>query len=1024
MLERLVHFHLDNRWLVLVGMLMLIGLGIYAINEVAIEAFPDLTPNQVTIVTTAPAMAPDEVADLVTYPIESSAMGLPHAQGVRSISKLGLSMVTIAFDDSVNIYFARQIVNERIQEAKNRLPPGLEPTLGPVATAFGEVYQYTVEGENYSTMELKTIHEWMIKNQLRSVPGVNEVNTWGGETQQYHLVVDPVRLQAYGLSLGDVYRRVAANNENFGGGYIEHAFEQYTVRGLGRVSNIKDLESIVLLSANGSPVMVKDVARVEIGAMPRQGAVTRDGLGERVSGMVIMLKGENGKRVIERVKQKLAGLSLPEGVKLLPFYDQSTVIDSTIATVSRNLFEGGLLVVAILLLFLGNVRAGLIVAAVIPFSLMFGFIGMMVFGVSANLMSLGAIDFGMMVDGSVVMMENAVRRLKRDPGDEHFNAIARIRAASVEVARPIVFGVAIIIAVYLPILTLQGLEGRMFRPMAITVCSALLGSLVLALTVVPAVASILLRNGTKEHAEHRFDHVRRRYISLLRWAFSRRSLVVAVALVVLAVAVGSLAFIGTEFMPRLDEGSIIVQTIKLPGISLSESVELSGKVETVLREFPEVTSIVSKIGRPDFATEAMGIYEGDVYVLLKPRDLWTTASTKEALIEAMDKKLQVITGVGFNFTQPMAMRLDETVSGTKGDVALKIFGEDTNTLQQLAERALRIVNTIPGAADTQMEVISGVAELRIRANRPALARYGLNVADLQLVMDSAIGGSVVSELIDGQRRFDIVLRLPKSYRDSPESLRHILLTAPGGERVALTDVAEIELTRGPEVVSREDGNRRIVVQANVRGRDMGSFVAEAQEAVAAGLPLPPGYAVEWGGQFENQRRAMQRLAIVVPASILIIFGLLFATFQSTRHALLILLNVPFALVGGIAAIWLRGLNLNVSAVIGMLALFGVAVLNGIVLVSYINQLRKRGEPMMQAIYDGCSVRLRPVLMTALVASLGFVPMALSTAPGAEVQRPLATVVIGGLISATFLTLLLLPILYPWFSSPDEERIES
>lgn len=1024
MLERLVHFHLDNRWLVLVGMLMLIGLGFYAINEVSIEAFPDLTPNQVTIVTTAPAMAPDEVADLVTYPIESSAMGLPHAQGVRSISKLGLSMVTIAFDDSVNIYFARQIVNERIQEAKNRLPPGLEPTLGPVATAFGEVYQYTVEGEKYSTMELKTIHEWMIKNQLRSVPGVNEVNTWGGETQQYHLVVDPVRLQAYGLSLGDVYRRVAANNENFGGGYIEHAFEQYTVRGLGRVSNIKDLESIVLLSSNGSPVMVKDVARVEIGAMPRQGAVTRDGLGERVSGMVIMLKGENGKRVIERVKHKLAGLSLPEGVKLLPFYDQSTVINSTIATVGRNLFEGGLLVVAILLLFLGNVRAGLIVAAVIPFSLMFGFIGMMVFGVSANLMSLGAIDFGMMVDGSVVMMENAVRRLKRDPGDEHFNAIARIRAASVEVARPIVFGVAIIIAVYLPILTLQGLEGRMFRPMAITVCSALLGSLVLALTVVPAVASILLRNGTKEHAEHRFDHVRRRYISLLRWAFSRRLLVLAVALVVLAVAVGSLAFIGTEFMPRLDEGSIIVQTIKLPGISLSESVELSGKVETVLREFPEVTSVVSKIGRPDFATEAMGIYEGDVYVLLKPREQWTTASTKEALIDAMDKKLQVITGVGFNFTQPMAMRLDETVSGTKGDVALKIFGEDTNTLQQLAERALRIVNTIPGAADTQMEVISGVAELRIRANRVALARYGLNIADLQLVMDSAIGGSAVSELIEGQRRFDIVLRLPKSYRNSPESLKQILLTAPGGERVALTDVAEIELTRGPEVVSREDGNRRIVVQANVRGRDMGSFVAEAQEAVAAGLPLPPGYAVDWGGQFENQRRAMQRLAIVVPASILIIFGLLFATFQSTRHALLILLNVPFALVGGIAAIWLRGLNLNVSAVIGMLALFGVAVLNGIVLVSYINQLRKRGEPMMQAIFDGCSVRLRPVLMTALVASLGFVPMALSTAPGAEVQRPLATVVIGGLISATFLTLLLLPILYPWFSSPDEERIES
>ncbi|MCC7340128.1 MAG: efflux RND transporter permease subunit [Bryobacterales bacterium] len=1024
MLERLVEFHLENRWLVLAGVLALIGAGIYALNNVAIEAFPDLTPTQVTIVTTAPAMAPDEVADLVTYPLEASVMGLPRAEGVRSISKLGLSMVTVAFDDSVNIYFARQVVNERIQEAKTRLPPGLEPTLGPVATAFGEVYQYTVEGEKYSLMELKTIHEWMVKNQLRGVPGVNEVNTWGGETQQYQVVVDPVRLQSFGLTLRDVFRRVAANNENFGGGYIEHAFEQYTVRGLGRVRDIKDIENIVMLSSSGSPVMVKDVATVQLGAMPRQGAVTRDGLGERVSGMVIMLKGENGKRVIERVKQKLSELHLPEGVKLLPFYDQSEVIDTTIATVGRNLLEGGLLVVVILLLFLGNIRAALIVAAVIPFSLLFGFLGMMAFGISANLMSLGAIDFGMMVDGSVVMMENAVRGLKREPGDSHFNAMRRIRASSVEVARPITFAIAIIIAVYLPILTLEGLEGRMFRPMAITVCSALLGSLVLALAVVPAVASLLLKNGVKEHTEHRFDHVRRRYVVLLRWAFTRRALVLGVAAVVLIAAIGSLGFIGTEFMPRLDEGSILLQTIKLPGISLSESVALSGDVERVLHEFPEVTGVVSKIGRPDFATEAMGIYEADVYVTLKPREQWTTARTKVGLIEAMDRKLQVVTGIGINFTQPMAMRLDETVSGTKGDVALKIFGDDTDTLQRLAEQSLHIVNHVHGAADTQMEVISGVAELRVRADRAALARYGLDVDDLRLVMDSAIGGSTISEFIDGQRRFDIVLRLPKGYSDSPEHLKRILLTAPGGERVALSDVAAIELARGPEVVSREGGNRRIVVQSNVRGRDMGSFVAEAQRKVAAGLPLPPGYSLEWGGQFENQRRAMQRLAIVVPASILIIFGLLFATFRSTRQAFLILLNVPFAMVGGVAALWLRGLNLNVSAVIGLLALFGVAVLNGIVLVSYINQLRQAGEPMMQAIFDGCSRRLRPVLMTALVASLGFIPMALSTSPGAEVQRPLATVVIGGLASATFLTLLLLPILYPWFSRRETGQADS
>jgi len=1019
MLERLIHFHLDNRWLVAAGLLALVAIGVYTVDQITIEAFPDLTPNQVTIVTTAPAMAPDEVADLVTFPLEAAVMGLPGAEGVRSISKLGLSMVTILFDDSVDIYFARQIVNERIQEARTRLPLGVEPTLGPVATAFGEVYQYTLEGKGHSAMELKTIHEWMVKNQLRSVPGVNEVNTWGGETQQFHVIVDPVKLHSYGLSLSDVYDRIAKNNENFGGGYIEHAFEQYTVRGLGRTRSIRDLENIVLLASGGSTVIVKDVAKVELGAMPRYGAVTRDGAGETVSGMVIMLKGENGKRVIERVKKRLSELRLPDGVSLIPFYDQSTVIDSTIATVTRNLIEGSLLVVAVLLLFLGNIRAGLIVAAVIPFSMVFGFLGMMAFGISANLMSLGAIDFGMMVDGAVVMMENGVRRLQRDPKDTHFNAVERLRVSSVEVSRPIVFGVAIIIAVYLPILTLEGLEGRMFRPMAITVCSALVGSLILSLTVVPAVASMLLRKGTRPHAEHRFDRVRSYYMFVLRWAFSHRLLVVFVAAILLVITMGSLAFIGTEFMPRLDEGSILVQTIKLPGISLPESVEISGKIENVLLQFPEVTGVVSKIGRPDFATEAMGIYEGDVYVLLKPHEEWTSVDTKEALIEAMDEKLKAIAGVGFNFTQPMAMRLDETVSGTKGDVALKIYGEDASTLQRLAEQALKIMNSVPGAADTQMEVISGVAELRIHADRRALARYGLNVADLQLVMDSAIGGHTVSELVEGQRRFDIVLRLPKHYRNSPESLRQILLTAPGGERVMLSDVAEVELARGPEVVARENGSRRIVVQANVRGRDMGGFVADGQQRVAEELSLPPGYSVEWGGQFENQRRAMNRLAIVVPISILIIFGLLFATFQSTRHSLLILLNVPFAMVGGIGALWLRGINLNVSGIIGLLALFGVAVLNGIVLVSYINQLRKQGEPMMEAIYNGCSVRLRPVLMTAMVASLGFVPMAISTAPGAEVQRPLATVVIGGLMSATLLTLLLLPILYPWFSKKEE-----
>ncbi|MCZ2154620.1 MAG: efflux RND transporter permease subunit [Bryobacterales bacterium] len=691
MLERLVRFHLENRWLVLVGLFVFIGVGIRALNDVAIEAFPDLTPNQVTIVTSAPAMAPDEVADLVTYPMESAVMGLTHAEGVRSISKLGLSMVTIVFDDSVNIYFARQIVNERIQEAKGRMPAGLEPTLGPVATAFGEVYQYTVEGEGRSTMDLKTIHEWMVKNQLRGIAGVNEVNTWGGETQQYQIVIDPVRLQAYGLTLGDVYRRIAANNENFGGGYIEHAYEQYTVRGLGRARGIPDLENIVLLSSRGSSVAVKDVGRVELGPMPRQGAVTRDGLGERVSGMVIMLKGENGKRVIERVKEKIASLHLPEGVSLRPFYDQSTVIDSTIATVRRNLLgrpAGSGYSVAF--------QCGpLIVAAVIPFSLLFGFIGMMAFGISANLMSLGAIDFGMMVDGSVVMMENAVRHLQRDPEDREFDAVRIVRATSTEVARPIVFAVAIIIAVYLPILTLEGLEGRMFRPMAITVCSALLGSLILALTVVPAAASVFLRNGVKEHAEHRFDRVRAVYRRILQWAFTYRIPVLGTALAILITAVTSLGFIGTEFMPRLDEGSILLQTLKLPGISLSESVKLSGQVETVMREFPEVTSVVSKIGRPDFATEAMGIYEADVYILLKPREVDDSAHQDGS--PTMEQRLKVISGVHFNLRSPWPCVSMER-SGTR---ATSLCGRGDDAAIDSLPTCSADCQRVHGAADAQ-----------------------------------------------------------------------------------------------------------------------------------------------------------------------------------------------------------------------------------------------------------------------------------------------------------------------------------
>ncbi|HVX67703.1 MAG TPA: CusA/CzcA family heavy metal efflux RND transporter [Bryobacteraceae bacterium] len=1017
MLKRIIDFHLDHRLFVLVGLAGIIAAGVYTMLQLPMEAFPDLTNNQVVIITECPSMAPTEVEQQVTFPIETALMGLPKTQTIRSTSKLGLSMVTLVFDDSVPTYFARQIVNERLQEVSGRLPQGLQPTLGPVATAFGEVYQYTLTGSGYSAMDLKTLQEWQIKNHLRTIPGVNEVNTWGGETRQYHVEVDPVRLQRYGLTLRDVFDRVRENNANFGGGFIEHASEQYTVRGLGQTRDAADLERVVVLARGGTPVLLRDVASVSIRPMPRQGAVMRDGQGETVSGMVIMLKGENGKRVIDRVKEKLASLRLPEGVRLLPFYDQSTVIDGTIATVKRNLFEGGVLVVLVLLLFLGQVRAALIVAAVIPLSMLVGFIGMRTFGVSANLMSLGAIDFGMIVDGAVVMMENSVRRLQEK--GEPLSPLERVREAAHEVARPIVFGVAIIIAVYMPIFFLEDLEGRMFRPMAITVCSALIGSLILALTVVPAASAVALGGRVKEHKDEGwFRILRDRYVAVLGWVMRHRVLNLATSVIVLVVALGSLTLIGTDFMPRLDEGSLLIQTRKLPGVSLTESVNLSNHVERIVRRFPEVEGVVTKLGRPDLATEAMGVYEADVYVLLKPRQQWKTADSKDGLVRAMDTALREVPGVAYNFTQPMAMRMDEVISGIKADVAVKIFGEDPRVLERLAERALRSLSALPGAADTQMEMTSGVAELRIEVDRPALARYGLNVSDVRSLMDAAISGSYISDMIEGQRRVAIMLRLPEEYRKDTDALGELMISAPGGERVELGQVARIQVARGPEMISRENGQRRIVVQANVRGRDLGGFVAEAQPRLAADVPLPPGYSIEWGGQFENQQRATRRLMIVLPASILIIFGLLFSTFNSVPQALLILLNVPFALVGGIAALWARGLTLNLSASVGFIALFGVAVLNGIVLVSSINGLRVEGLRMRDAVMHGAATRLRPVLMTAMVASLGFIPMALATSTGAEVQRPLATVVIGGLITSTGLTLFLLPLLYPWFSRKD------
>ena len=1020
MLRRIIDYHLDHPWVVLFGLVVLVAAGLSALYQTPIDAFPDLTNNQVTVITEAPGMAPVEVEQLVTFPIESSMMGLPYTAEVRSISKLGLSMVTIVFADSVDNYFARQLVNERLNEARGRIPAGLEPALGPVATAFGEVYRYTLEGEGYSTMELKTLHDWEIKYQLQAVPGVADINTWGGHTRQYEIEVDPYRLHARGLTLRDVFERVRENNHNFGGGFVEHASEQYTVRGLGRIGSERDLGAIVLAAHQGTAVYLRDVADVKIGQMPRQGAVTRDGKGETVSGMVIMLRGQNSKTVIERVKQALDGIrrSLPEGVSIVPFYDQSVVIDGTIRTVRYNLLQGGALVVAILFLFLGNLRAALIVAAVIPLSMLVAFLGMRWFGITANLMSLGAIDFGVIVNGAVIMIENYLWRLRARPNQPlpltRDQSLGLVRSAAHQVSRPILMGVGIIIAVYVPILSLQGLEGRMYRPMAVTVCAALLGSLVLTLAAVPAASRLLLGRSTKKAREPYMDRARQVYRRIVNQVLDHRVLVVTAGSLLIAAALGSLRFIGTEFMPRLDEGSVLVQALRLPSISLSKSVDIGLEVERTLLEFPEVTGVVSTLGRPDLATEAMGIYESDGFVNLKPPEQWTTADTKEGLTQAMAAALSKIPGVVYNFTQPMAMRLAETISGVRADVAIKIFGPDEQILDRSADEVLRVLGRVPGAADVQKQVFSGAAEWQVVVDREELARYGLNVSDVRDLVQAAVGGKAVTEVIDGRRRFQIVVRLPESYRRDRDALGSILLAAPAGEQVSLGRVAEIRRSSGPEVVHREDSQRRMVVQCNVRGRDVGSFVAEAQRRIQMAVDLPTGYYLTWGGQFENQQRATQRLMFVLPAVLLVIFMLLFLTFRSARQSLLVLLIVPFASVGGIAALWLRGMNLNVSASIGFIAVFGVAVLDGLVMVSTNNSLLEKGRSIREAVVEGAVTRLRPVLMTSVLASLGFLPMALATSIGAEVQRPLATVVIGGLISSTILTLLLLPALYSWF----------
>lgn len=1014
MIDRIIGWAVHRRTTVALLIVILVAFGAWSFRTLRVDAFPDLTDVQVQVLVEAPGLSPVEVERLAVMPIEVALNGMPRVLQVRSISKYGFGAITAVFEDGVDLYFARTLISERLQQVREQLPEGTEAALGPLAGAISEIYQYVVVGTGQSLMELRTIHDRLIRPQLRTIPGVVEVNSFGGLVRQAHVTISPERLTAYGLTLHDVVEALEASNAIAPGGYLQHGDEQYILRGLGQANNLDDLGNTVIRADRaGVPIQVRDIAQIDYGPELRQGAVTKDGKGEVVSGFVMMLRGENSREVVARVSDRVRDIErgLPEGVRIVPYYDQTDLVNGTLSTVRRNLLEGGFLVVAVLLLFLGDLRAALVVAATIPLSLLFAFIGMRWLGLSANLMSLGAIDFGMIVDGAVVMVEHYSKRLREAPDQD---VRRRIIDASREVARPIAFGVLIIMLVYLPIVTLQGLEARMFRPMALTVGMALFGSLLLALVYVPAVSTWAFRNGAPhsryaDRLEHWLD---RRYSPLLAKTIHAPWRVFAIAALAL-IGTGLLVpFLGSEFLPELDEGSLLVQATRDPSISLNRSVEMQRELERTVLETPEVTTAVGRIGRPEIASDPMGLHQTDMFVMLKPKSEWRAGFGKDDLIEEMQERLEErVPGMAIRFTQPMAMRLDELISGVRADLAIKVFGDDPAQNLRVAQLIGQQVARIEGATEVQVEATQGQAYLNVRMDRNAMARFGIPMAEVQEALETAVGGRPVSTIYEGNYPLDVIVQYPASLRTSPEAIGAITIPSPGGARIPLSQIAHIRLEAGPVQVSRESAQRLVVVQANVRGRDLGGFVQEVRDRLANQVDLPAGVFLRLGGEFENQERAMRRLRIVVPASILLIAFLLFTSLRSWRLAGLVLVNLPFAAIGGVIALTLRGLHLSVSASIGFIALFGVAVLNGLVLLSTVQRLRQSGMAAEAAALQGARDRLRPVLMTAAVASIGFIPVALSHGMGAEVQRPLATVVIGGVITSTLLTLLVLPTAY-------------
>jgi len=1039
MIEHILRFSIRQRIFVVIAAVLLLAYGIYSATQLPIDAVPDVTNKQVQINVKAPALGPEDIERQITFPLEIAMSSLPQRLETRSISQFGLSQVTVIFEDSVDIYFARQLVNERINEVREELPPGAGIDLSPVSTGLGEIYYVSLDNvpgseKQYSLMERRTLMDWLVAPQLRTVPGLAEVNTFGGLAKNYQVAVDPAKAAGRDIDVREVLEALERGNQNAGGAYITKGAEQQLIRGSGLVKSLDDIRNIVIKAENGVPVKIRDVAEVGYGASVRQGAITRNGEGEQVYAITLLLLGKNGRVVVNDVKDRVAEIqkTLPPGLKLNSFLDRSELIGRAIGTAQRNLIEGGLLVIAVLFLFLLQLRAGLIVSSAIPLAMMIALIGMNYFGISANLMSLGAVDFGLIVDGAVIIVENTIRLLSKrrqekghDLSREERDIV--IQQAAVEVLKPAIFGTFIIIAAYIPILTLVGIEGKMFRPMGQTVIIALLGAIVLSLTLIPALCSLFL-NVKEEKHNPVVDRIGRAYALALRRVMDARVLTVAGAIGFFVACMAIFPLLGSEFIPKLDEGSIAISGVYPPSISLEETVRRQKVLESVLKKsFPsEIDDIVSRIGRPELATDPMLVSQADILVSLKPADGWKEADNKEELVEKMSEVLEKLPGVGTSMSQPIEMRMNELIEGVgiRGDVGIKLFGPDRDVRAKLADEIAAIARQVKGAVDVSVETVAGLPLLDIRIDRDEVARHGLSVGDVNDVIEIALSGKEASTIIEGNRRFPLVVRLASEYRADAESIGRILIHSPGGSDVPLAQVADIVSTVGPVQLSRENGEGRNVIQMNVRGNDLGTVVQTLQKRVEQEVKLPPGYRLEYGGTYEKLQSGRARLMIVVPITFAVIFLLLFTTLGSLKQAALVFTGIPFAITGGILALFLRGLHFSMSAGIGFIALFGVAVLNGVVLVTFINELREEGVPLREAVQRGCETRLRPVLMTAMVASIGFIPMALAHGAGAEVQKPLATVVIGGLITSTLLTLFVLPTLYNWFERDVKEEIDT